>query len=69
MNPTDSNITSTIQLALAPVFLLTAVVTLITAISGRLARAIDRMRFIHAELLMVDRLTDRLRDHYLVEYK
>ena len=69
MNPTNSDITSTIQLALAPVFLLTAMVTLITAISGRLARAIDRMRFIHAELLMVERLTDRLRDHYLVEYK
>ena len=39
-------ITNNIQLALAPVFLLTAVATLINAISGRLARSVDRMRFI-----------------------
>jgi hypothetical protein len=51
MSIPTNDVTSTIQLALTPVFLLTAVVLLITAISGRLARAIDRMRFIHAELL------------------
>ena len=39
-------ITNNIQLALAPVFLLTAVATLINAISGRLARTVDRMRVI-----------------------
>jgi Protein of unknown function (DUF2721) len=39
-------ITNNIQLALAPVFLLTAVSTLINAISGRLARSVDRMRSI-----------------------
>lgn len=39
-------ITNNIQLALAPVFLLTAVATLINAISGRLARSVDRMRSI-----------------------
>jgi hypothetical protein len=39
-------ITNNIQLALAPVFLLTAVATLINAISSRLARSVDRMRFI-----------------------
>lgn len=39
-------ITNNIQLALAPVFLLTAVATLINAISGRLARTVDRMRSI-----------------------
>jgi len=39
-------ITNNIQLALAPVFLLTAVATLINAISARLARSVDRMRFI-----------------------
>ncbi|QKM63990.1 DUF2721 domain-containing protein [Polynucleobacter tropicus] len=39
-------ITNNIQLALAPVFLLTAVATLINAISGRLARTVDRMRAI-----------------------
>jgi hypothetical protein len=40
-------ITNNIQLALAPVFLLTAVATLINAISARLARSVDRMRNIH----------------------
>ena len=39
-------ITNNIQLALAPVFLLTAVATLINAISTRLARSVDRMRAI-----------------------
>ena len=39
-------ITNNIQLALAPVFLLTAVATLINAISTRLARSVDRMRSI-----------------------
>ena len=39
-------ITNNIQLALAPVFLLTAVATLINAISARLARSVDRMRSI-----------------------
>lgn len=39
-------ITNNIQLALAPVFLLTAVATLINAISARLARSVDRMRAI-----------------------
>ena len=43
-------ITNNIQLALAPVFLLTAVATLINAISGRLARTVDRMRSIHSAM-------------------
>jgi hypothetical protein len=43
-------ITNNIQLALAPVFLLTAVATLINAISGRLARTVDRMRAIQKAL-------------------
>lgn len=43
-------ITNNIQLALAPVFLLTAVATLINAISGRLARTVDRMRTIQKAL-------------------
>jgi hypothetical protein len=64
----NNDVTSTIQLALAPVFLLTAVVMLITAISGRLARAIDRMRFIHGELLAVEKLTPSLESHYRVEF-
>ncbi len=68
MHIPNSQITSTIQLALAPVFLLMAVVALITAVSGRLARVIDRMRFIHGELLAEGELPDKLRAHYLVEY-
>ncbi len=43
-------ITNNIQLALAPVFLLTAVATLINAISARLARTVDRMRAIQNAL-------------------
>ena len=43
-------ITNNIQLALAPVFLLTAVATLINAISGRLARSVDRMRAIQSHI-------------------
>ena len=44
MNASIDAITNNIQLALAPVFLLTAVATLINAISTRLARNVDRMR-------------------------
>jgi CBS domain containing-hemolysin-like protein len=43
-------ITNNIQLALAPVFLLTAVATLINAISTRLARTVDRMRSIQQKI-------------------
>jgi hypothetical protein len=46
MDSSIDAITNNIQLALAPVFLLTAVATLINAISGRLARSVDRMRSI-----------------------
>lgn len=69
MNIPNTDITSTIQLALAPVFLLAAVAGLVTAISGRLARAIDRMRFIHAELLSAEKLTPVLEAHYRIEYR
>lgn len=37
-------ITHAIQLAIAPVFLLTAIGTIINALTGRLARAVDRRR-------------------------
>jgi hypothetical protein len=46
MDASIDAITNNIQLALAPVFLLTAVATLINAISARLARSVDRMRYI-----------------------
>jgi hypothetical protein len=46
MDASIDAITNNIQLALAPVFLLTAVATLLNAISSRLARSVDRMRAI-----------------------
>jgi hypothetical protein len=44
------DITRVIQLAVAPVFLLTAIGTLITALSNRLARAVDRRRVIKQQI-------------------
>jgi hypothetical protein len=69
MTLSSNDVTSTIQLALAPVFLLTAVVTLITAISARLARIFDRMRFLHGELLSTGKLPPSLEAHYRVEFR
>jgi Protein of unknown function (DUF2721) len=43
-------VTHGIQLALAPVFLLTAVAGMIAAVSGRLARVIDRARKLEDQL-------------------
>ena len=51
-------ITNNIQLALAPVFLLTAVATLINAISARLARSVDRMRLIR-KLIHQEEIKDK----------
>jgi hypothetical protein len=50
MDASIDAITNNIQLALAPVFLLTAVATLINAISARLARSVDRMRAIQSRI-------------------
>ena len=50
MDSSIDAITNNIQLALAPVFLLTAVATLINSISSRLARSVDRMRAIQQAL-------------------
>jgi hypothetical protein len=44
------DITRVIQLAVAPVFLLTAIGTLITALSNRLARAVDRRRVVRQQI-------------------
>ena len=56
-------ITNNIQLALAPVFLLTAVATLFNAISTRLARTVDRMRAIHKQLQDSHVVHDSLYEH------
>ena len=44
------DITRVIQLAIAPVFMLTAVASIINALLGRLARAVDRRRVVEAKL-------------------
>lgn len=72
MNLTIDAIQANIQLALAPVFLLTAVATLVSAITARLARNVDRMRFIQNELYGDQPLSEILRKHYekeIVEFK
>jgi hypothetical protein len=56
-------ITNNIQLALAPVFLLTAVATLINAISARLARSVDRMRAIQHQIQLGD-----IKDQTILNY-
>jgi len=43
-----------IQLAIAPVFLLTAVGAILNVLTGRLARAVDRRRVLTAELPNLD---------------
>jgi uncharacterized protein DUF2721 len=51
--PVDSHlfdISRVIQLAIAPVFLLTAVATFINVLIGRLARAVDRRRIVEEHL-------------------
>ncbi|RYY98377.1 MAG: DUF2721 domain-containing protein, partial [Comamonadaceae bacterium] len=47
-------ITHGIQLAVAPVFLLTAVAGMIGAVAGRLARIIDRARLVEGRSLATD---------------
>src|SRR5947208_1427236 len=49
-----SDITHVIQLAIAPVFLLTAVGAILNVLTGRLGRAVDRRRVLTAELPNLD---------------
>src|SRR2546421_8172734 len=48
------DIAHVIQLAIAPVFLLTAVGTLLNVLAGRLGRAVDRRRVLVAALANLD---------------
>jgi hypothetical protein len=66
INP--SNLSDSIQLAVAPVFLLTAVAGMIGALTHRLARVIDRARVLHKEL-MDENLKQSIRDSYNQELK
>jgi hypothetical protein len=43
-----------IQLAIAPVFLLTAIATILNVLTGRLGRAVDRRRVLAAALLKLE---------------
>ena len=57
-----SDISRVIQLAVAPVFLLTAIATMINAMSGRLGRIIDRRRLIQDRFQKADELhADQIR--------
>lgn len=67
MSTTIDVLTNNIQLALAPVFLLTAVATLVSAITTRLARTVDRMRYIQNQLFGDHVISDKLRAHYQIE--
>lgn len=49
-----ADITRAIQLAVAPVFLLTAIGTIITALNNRLGRAVDRRRILQDRLQHTD---------------
>ena len=49
-----SDITHVIQLAVAPVFLLTAIATLISALNMRLGRIVDRRRVLLERLRQAD---------------
>ena len=60
-------ITNNIQLALAPVFLLTAVATLLNAISARLARSVDRMRAIQKVIHSGEQISESVKQHLIIE--
>ena len=49
-----SDVSHVIQLAIAPVFLLTAIATILNVLTGRLGRAVDRRRVLAAALLNLD---------------
>jgi hypothetical protein len=67
MDASIDAITNNIQLALAPVFLLTAVATLINAISGRLARSVDRMRAIQYRIQEGGVEDEAVLNHMMIE--
>lgn len=57
-----TDISRVIQLAVAPVFLLTALATLISALNARLGRIVDRRRVVYERLLGHDKGQDALAD-------
>jgi len=69
MDVSIDTITNNIQLALAPVFLLTAVATLLNAISTRLARSVDRMRAIQQKIHDGAARDEAVLQHMMIEAK
>lgn len=49
------SISSVIQLAVAPVFLLTGIGSILNVLTSRVARVVDRSRFVESELRLDDR--------------
>ncbi|MET4896242.1 DUF2721 domain-containing protein [Sphingomonadaceae bacterium jetA1] len=59
--PAVTTIAQTIQLSLAPVFMLAAIGQLLNVLAGRLARVIDRARALEMMIHKIDDGPDRLR--------
>jgi hypothetical protein len=57
-----STIAQTIQLSLAPVFMLAAIGQILNVLAGRLARVIDRARILEERVLGPETGADRVRD-------
>ena len=55
-----TTIAHAIQLAVAPVFLLTGIAGILSVLTNRLARIIDRSRFLHGKLLPADETNEAI---------
>ena len=65
-----SDISHVIQLAIAPVFLLTGVGTILNVLTGRLARAVDRRRVLMTEMSRLDAaIADLARQELAFEHR
>lgn len=65
-----ADITHAIQLAVAPVFLLTAIATVINVLSGRLSRVVDRRRVLNGRVAVAassDQVADDVEELQLLE--
>ena len=64
-----TTIAHAIQLAVAPVFLLTGVASILSVLTSRLGRIIDRSRFLHGKLLSLkkEKLDKEIHDELAVQ--
>ena len=70
MSPQIADITHAIQLAVAPVFLLTAIATVINVLSGRLSRVVDRRRVLNGRIraaTSAEEVTDDIEELALID--